>query len=562
ACKRLPCLESAGIHTVINGPITYTPDGVPLVGRLPGRQNAWCITGLRAGLGEGGGHGWLLAQMIAHGEACYDTWALDPRRFGSWANQDYTALKAIEDYQNEFRFHRPHEHRPAGRPARTTPLTPVLEAAGAAFGVVNGWERALFFKPSPDFTDQHEFGFTPTKDVVAAEVACVRDRVGIMEVNGFNRIEIAGEGAAEWLARLIAGRIPTRVGKVGLCYALTDQGNVAIEATLARLGEDRFWWGSAAAAEDHDWDWLEAQRPEGVTLTRLTESHTILVLAGPGSRALLTELAPRGGWDDFPWLSLREVRIGQWPVMAMSVSFSGELAWELHIPNHALLGVYHMLVAAGEAHGLGHFGLYATESMRIEKGYRHWKADLITEFDPYESGLDRFVKLDHMFPGRSALEGRYGNDPSQLIQQEPRELPDQAETPSGERALAGASEAGVSSMHSGAASGTCSIGVLPGSAVAVGPQRGKRRAFVTLEVFTDTAPAHPGDSLYRDGRVVGTVTSAAWGHRVGKNLAMGFVEPDLSAETTEFSIELLGQTYPARVVAPCLYDPKNERLRA
>ncbi|MEM8741911.1 MAG: FAD-dependent oxidoreductase, partial [Pseudomonadota bacterium] len=200
--ERLPCLTETGIHTIVNGPITYTPDGVPLVGRIPGRRNAWCITGLRAGLGEGGGHGWLLAQQMVHGEACYDTWALDPRRFSDYATQDYTAKKAIEDYQNEFRFHRPHEHRPAGRPARVTPLYDRLAAAGAEFGPVNGWERALFFKPSPDFEDMPGFGFTPSHAVVAEEVRCVAERVGLMEVSGFTRYEISGAVAAEWLAGL------------------------------------------------------------------------------------------------------------------------------------------------------------------------------------------------------------------------------------------------------------------------------------------------------------------------------------------------------------------------
>ncbi|MEM7176394.1 MAG: FAD-dependent oxidoreductase [Pseudomonadota bacterium] len=500
ACRRLPCLAETGIHTVINGPITYTPDGVPLVGRIPGRRNAWCITGLRAGLGEGGGHGWLLAQMIAHGEACYDTWALDPRRFGKWASVEYTALKSIEDYQNEFRFHRPHEHRPAGRPARTTPLYPVLRDAGADFGVVNGWERALFFKPAPDFVDEHEFRFTPTREVVGAEVDCVQNRVGLMEVNGFNRIGIEGKGAADWLAGLFCGRVPKRVGKVGLGYFLTGQGNVLGEATLAKLGEDRFWWGSAAAAEDHDFDWLQAQCPPGVTLTPLTTTHSILVLAGPNSRALLQRVAPRTDWTAaaFPWLSVREVHIGIWPVTAMSVSFSGELAWELHVPMEYLTGVYDALVAAGAEFGLGPFGLYAAESMRLEKGYRHWKADLITEFDPYESGLDRFVKLDHPFPGRGALEQRGG----------------------------------------------------------------KRKAFVSLEVHGDQIPAHPGDSLFQGDTVVGTITSAAWGHRVGKNLAMAFVEPALAAEGTKMEITLLGERFGVTVIAPCQYDPDNGRVRA
>ncbi len=158
----MPCLAEAGIHSIINGPITYTPDGLPLVGRIPARRNAWCITGLRAGLGEGGGQGWLLAQQIVHGEACYDTWCIDPRRFARYANTEYTALKAIEDYQNEFRFHMPHEHRPAGRPIRTTPLYETLGQARAEFGTVNGWERALYFKPAADFREKHSFRFNNT----------------------------------------------------------------------------------------------------------------------------------------------------------------------------------------------------------------------------------------------------------------------------------------------------------------------------------------------------------------------------------------------------------------
>ncbi|MEM0944653.1 MAG: aminomethyltransferase family protein, partial [Pseudomonadota bacterium] len=409
------------------------------------------------------------------------------------------ALKAIEDYQNEFRFHRPHEHRPAGRMARVTPLHGALAAEGARFGTVNGWERATFFPPER-FVEEHEFHFTPTREIVAEEVAAVQTAVGIMEVNGFNRVEVEGPGAGDWLASLVAGRIPKRVGKVGLAYALTDRGNVAIEATIAKLSEERFWWGSAAAAEDHDWDWLVERCPEGVSLRRLTESHTILVVAGPNSRALLAAVAPRTDWSAqaFPWLSVREVRIGHWPAIAMSVSYSGELAWELHLPNEALLGAYQRLRAEGERFGLRPFGLYAAESMRLEKGYRHWKADLITEFDPFESGLDRFVKLDHAFPGRAALEGR----------------------------------------------------------------NLKRRAFVTLEIACDTAPAHPGDSLFQGGEVVGTVTSAAWGHRVAKNLAMGFVDPAQAAEGTEMDIDLLGKRFGARVIAPCQYDPENARVRA
>ncbi|MBT3556752.1 MAG: FAD-dependent oxidoreductase [Rhodospirillales bacterium] len=502
AFHRLPCLETAGIHTIINGPITYTPDGLPLVGKIPGKRNAYCITGLRAGLGEGGGHGWLLAQIIAHGEACYDTWCIDPRRFTKYANVEYTALKAIEDYQNEFRFHMPHEFRPAGRLAKTTPITPILADEGACFGVVNGWERALFFKPSPGFVEEHSFHFTPTKDVVAKEIDCVQTKVGIMEVSGFNRYEISGDGASEWLESLFCGRIPKKTGKVGLGYFLTERGNVLGEATLAKLDDSRYWWGSAAAAENHDWDWLMARKPDNINIEALTNSHQILVVAGPLSRDLLSTVAPYTDWSkqSFPWLSVKSVRIGHVEATAMSVSFSGELAWELHIPAEQLALAYKTLTEAGEAFGLGRFGLYATESMRIEKGYRHWKADLIDERNPMESALDRFVKRDKPdFPGKAGLE-------KQLA-------------------------------------------------------KAMQKKFVSMVLDTEDAPAHPGDSIYIGDNVVGVITSAAYGHRTQENLAMGFVDAGCVDIDTKLEVSMLGQRVTSRVVDFCRYDPENEKVR-
>ncbi len=502
--RRVPCLQEAGIHTIINGPITYTPDGVPLVGKIPGRRNAWCITGLRAGLGEGGGHGWLLAQMMVQGEACYDTWALDPRRFTRYANVEYTALKAIEDYQNEFRFHMPHEHRPAGRPMKTTPLTSSLAEMGAEFGVVNGWERALYFKPEAGFREEHSFRFNNSFNLVGDEVKAVQEAVGIMEVSGFNRFEITGEGLHDWLDGILCSRVPRKAGRVALTYLLNEQGNVKGEATIANLPDGRVWYGSAAAAEYHDMDWLRERLPDdgSIRVESLTNDYTILVLAGPRARDLLTKAAPRCDWskDAFPWLTVRKVFIGNAEAIAMSVSFSGELAWELHIPNAQLKLAFDRLWEAGQDFGLTPFGLYATESMRLEKGFRHWKADLITEFNPLESELARFVKLDKDFIGKAAL----------LEMQ------------------------------------------------AAGP----RRRFVTMVLESDEAPAQPGDSILRDGAVVGTVTSAGWGYRVGKNIAMGFVDPDGAELGSSLSVEVIGEAVAAEVCAPCLYDPDFSLLRS
>jgi len=443
-----------------------------------------------------------------HGEACYDTWVLDPRRFTGHANVELTALKAIEDYQNEFRFHFPHEHRPAGRPAKTTPLTPVLAADGAEFTAVHGGERVEYIKPSADFYPSLSFDFDETFDIVGAEVKAVQTAVGLCEVNGFNRFEITGADRHSFLDRMFCGTVTKRAGRVGLGYLLNHHGMVKCEATVANLpasdrGPDRVWYGSAAASEFHDMDWLSThiRRDEDVAIRSLTNDQTILVLAGPKARDVLSACA-RGDWSDqaLPWLSLRECFIGIAPATVMRVSFSGELAYEIHVPNASLYAAYLSLRQAGEAHGLRLFGARAVESMRMEKGFLHWKADLITEFDPFETGLDRFVR-----PGKPDFVGKEA-----LMQR-------QAEGP--------------------------------------------RRKLVSLRIDCTHAPAPGGASLMSDGQVVGTVTSGEWGHRVGVNLAYAFVDPEVSAVGHEMELDLCGDIVPAQVIAPSPYDPDFLRLR-
>ena len=360
AFERMPALMDVGIKNVVNGPITYTIDGAPLVGPIPGKRNAFCIIGLRAGLGEGGGHGWMLAQQIVHGEACYDTWCIDPRRFAGHTNVELTALKAIEDYQNEFRFHFPNEHRPAGRNAKTTPLTPVLAAEGAQFTLVNGWERMEYIKPAPDFHATHTFRFDESFDRVAADVKAVQTDVALAEVNGFNRFEITGADAHDFLDRMICGRLPRKAGRVGLAYLLNDHGNIKAEATIANIpasdrGPDRIWYGSAAAAERYDMDWLQLHIGDAdVQIRSLTNDQTILVLAGPRAREIMQKVS-RADWskEAFPWLSVRECFIGFAPATVMSVSFSGEMAYEIHVPNQCLYYAYLTLRDPGVGHLFG-----------------------------------------------------------------------------------------------------------------------------------------------------------------------------------------------------------------
>jgi len=500
--ERLPALADVGIHTVINGPITYTIDGAPLIGHIPGIENAYCAIGLRAGIGESGGHGKLLAEIIVHGECEWDAWFLDPRRFTQYASTEHTCLKAIEDYQNEFHYHMPHEHRPASRLARTTPLYCALDQMNCAWGVVNGWERALFFKPDADFVDEHSYRFTPTKEIVEQEIAHLQEHVSIMEVSGFNRYELRGEGVDAFLDRIVCGRVPTEIGKISLCYALTEKGNILSEATLVKLSENRYWWGSAAAAEWHDRDWLNRFKPDSVTLTELANAYTTLVLAGPKSRDLLQKVSPRQNVsrDALPWLRATQMSVAYADVIVMNVSFSGELAFELHIPNEQLFLVWRTLNEAGREFDLGNFGLYATESMRLEKGYLHWKADLIYEQNPLEARLDRFIKVDKAdFIGKPAL----------LEQIE----------------------------------------------------RGPRKLLVSMTIDCEIAPAHGGDPVFANTEQVGTVTSAGYGHRVRKNIAYAYVNPESATLGTQLSVGILGNRYNASVVSPALYDPQNQRVR-
>ena len=499
ASARMPALERAGIKQIVNGPITYTIDGAPLVGPVPGRRNAWAITGLRAGLGEGGGHGWLLAQMIVHGEAEVDTWCLDPRRFLAHGTVAYTALKAVEDYRNEFRFHFPHEHRPAGRPVRTTPLTETLVREGAHMGQVAGWERLEYVAPG-GFAEEHSFRFTDAQPLVADEVRTVHEDVGVTEVSGFSRFELTGTDVHAFLERLSCSRIPKRTGKVGLIYLLNRQGCLKSEMTVANLPDGRVWLGSAAAAEWHDRDWMAAhlRKGEDVAIRSLTGSHTILLLAGPRSRDVLSKAA-QGDWSAgaFPWLSVRRAEVGIAPATVMSVSFSGELAYEIHVPNESLAAAWRALRDAGATRL---FGSRAVESMRLEKSFLHWKADILTEFDPYETGLARFVRDGGGYVGAEALAKRKSAGPS--------------------------------------------------------------RKLVTLAIESEAAPAHAGASVMEGDAVVGTVTSAAMGHRTGLNLALAFLRPGLAEPDTELAVDVMGTPRRARVIDPSPFDPGFARVRA
>jgi len=505
ACERVPILATGGVQKVINGPIPYAPDGLPLVGPAPGLTNFYEACVFTFGICQAGGAGKVIAEFIAEGETELDLWMLDPRRFTDYATKTYATVKAIEIYQNEYAMHLPHRPWPAGRPAKTSPLYDRMKARGAQFGVFGGWERPLWFaregdRPEPDLT----YGRPHFDDAVAAEVETVAERAGLLDLTGFTRFAVSGDGAAAWLEGMISGALP-RVGRVSLAYFCQPNGGVVTELTVTRFADERFWLIGPAAGYWHDRDWLQQHLPEdgSVRLQDITARYGTLVLAGPKSRDILAAVADEDVSNEaLPWLTAGAVTIGMARGTVLRVNFVGELGYELHMPMETMAAVHDRLLEAGETHGLGHFGMYAMESMRLEKGYRGWKQDLSSEYTPLTSGMDRFVRFNKpAFIGKEALH-------------------QQAE-------------------------------------------EGVRQRFTAMVLEpADGTEAPYGSPIFAGDAAVGLVTSGGYGHRTGKSIALGYVDTALANEGRELLVDVFGQKRRATVVPEVIYDPDNLRLRA
>jgi len=504
AMERVPALGRAGFAKVINGPIPYTPDGHPLIGPMPGVPDAFEACVFTFGIAQGGGAGKVLAEWVVDGAPEDDMWAVDPRRFGAWCDQDYALQKAMEIYGHEYAMHFPWHAWPAGRGKRLSPVHDRLEALGAQFGAYNGWERALWFAQAGDDTSEEATQTWeragPWERRIAEECAAVRDAVGVLDLPGFARFTLSGAGAAEWLRGRIAGALP-KTGRMALAYFADERGRIVTEMSVLRHAEDEFTLITAATAQEHDRAVLEPAREAGLTLTDHTDDVTTLIVTGPNARALLSEISD--GDLTLPWLSHQVATVGGRPAMLARVSFPGELGWEIHAPVADMPAIWDALWAVGPAHGLKPFGMFALDSLRIEKGYRTWKGDLTTDYTLLEAGLERFVKLDKPqdFPGKTALLNE--------------------------------------------------------------KQQGGAKQFVSMVVEANGADAPAMAPIWAGGDLVGEVTSGAWGHRVGASIAHGVVRADLSAPGTMLEIDIYGERRAATVQAPGpLWDPENARLRA
>ena len=352
AINRVPMFGRAGIKDCVNGPIPYTPDGNPLIGPAYELPNFWLAEGFSFGITAAGGAGWQLAGWIADGEPSIDMLAVDPRRFGAYANKHYAKAKNEEAYSHLFVIHYPDEERPAARPAKTSPCHERLAAQGAVWGQRYGWERPNWFAPEGvEGHDDWSFRRTNYFEPVGAECRAVRERAGLIDITSFSKFRVSGPGAEAALDRVLANRLPKGRGRIKLAHALTVTGGVRSEFTVLREGPEQFYLVSSGAAERYDHDFLLRHvAGEGVSIENITTAHGVLVLAGPRSRDILAAVTDADLSNQaFPWLTAQPISIGLAPATAMRVNFVGELGWELHHPIEYQNRIFDALVEAGAA---------------------------------------------------------------------------------------------------------------------------------------------------------------------------------------------------------------------
>jgi dimethylglycine dehydrogenase len=501
--RRFPALASAGLRRVVNGPFTFTPDGNPLVGPVPGLQNYWVACGVMAGFSQGGGVGLALSQWMINGEPDSDVFAMDVARFGDFANRVYTVAKAREFYSRRFQIAYPNEFWPAGRPAKTTPLYDTLRRHGACFGVSFGVEYPLFFgRPGASVTEQPSLRRSNAFAFVAEECSAARHTVGVIDISTFAKYQVTGPGATEALDRVFASQLPG-VGRMRLAPMLSPRGRLMGDMVLFRLASNRFLITGSGYLQRWHMRWYEHHLAgPGVCVSNLSETMAGLAIVGPRARALLERVAAASVADDaLPFMAVREFDVGLAPAIVARVSVTGELGYEVHVPAPYLGALYRTLREASEGLELRDVGVYALNSLRLEKSYGIWSREYSCDYTPRETGLSRFVCYEKdRFIGREAV------------------LEDCKHPPA--------------------------------------------RKLVTLAVDARDADAAGYEPIWAGERLVGYTTSGGYGHSAGVSLAMGYVDTNHAVPGTELFVTIVDERRLCRILEEPVVDPKASRLRS
>ncbi|MBX2882501.1 MAG: FAD-dependent oxidoreductase [Granulosicoccus sp.] len=503
ALERVPILAELGIKREVHGAISHPPDGNPLIGPAPGVTNYWCCCGTQIGIGWGPGLTRELARWMVHGAADISMREYDPRRFGAYANKDWQVIKAEEDYCLRHEIPFPHFNRLAGRPIKPSPMYQRLKEKGAVFEEVYGHERPRWFaKGHIEQRDYYSFRRNEIHDVLAEEVKAVRERVGIMDISAFTKVEVRGVDAAWFLDRLAPNKLPKKVGGIALTHLLNRRGRIELELTIVRLAEDRFYLVCAAFFEQRLLDHLQQRKSNHqIDIINLSNDWSALTLNGPRSREVLgTCMDTALDNTNFRWLSAQEVIVAGKTVWAFRMSYAGELGWEFHGLREDMLAVYDALWAAGEPFAIADYGSFAMNVLRMEKGFKG-AGELTNEVTLPEADVMRFVNLEKDFEGKA---------PTQASIQKP--LP-----------------------------WICTY----------------------LEIEPDgIEDGHGGEAVLLNGAVVGSTASVAYGHTVGKILAFAYVKPIASKPNTQLEVVIAGHARKARVMGEPAYDPQSILPRA
>jgi glycine cleavage system aminomethyltransferase T/glycine/D-amino acid oxidase-like deaminating enzyme len=509
AVRRVPALADVGVRQLINGPEAFTPDNEFILGESDVR-GFFVAAGFSAhGIAGAGGLGRQVAQWIVDGDPQLDLWKMDIRRFGAqYRSPAHTLARSHENYATYYDIHYPNEERQSGRPLRLSPTYPRLVELDCAFGEKSGWERPNWFESNAAAGDEalrpRGWAGRHWSPAIGAEALATRKAAALFDETSFSKIEITGDGALAFLQRLCDNEMDRAVGRVTYTQMLNQRGGIECDFTVTRLGEQRFWIVTGTAFGNHDLGWIRRHAPEdgSVQVQDVTASRACLGIWGPAARDIVGSLTDDDLSNDaFGYMTAREISVGNVPVLALRVTYVGELGWELYCLTEYGLTLWDSLWEAGRPHGLVAGGYRAIDSLRLEKGYRVWSSDITPEDNPYEAGLGFAVRLKKAggFIGQEAL----------------------------------------------AASGAEPV-----------------RPLCCLVLDDPLAVAQGNEPIRVDGEVVGRVTSGGYGFAVERSIAYGYLPVGKSAVGQRAEVEVFGEWVGCEVAVEPLYDPKGDRIRS
>jgi 4-methylaminobutanoate oxidase (formaldehyde-forming) len=506
ARRRVPAMEDVKVTRLINGPEAFTPDGEFCLGETEVR-GLFVAAGFCAhGLAGAGGIGRVMAEWIHEGEPSLDLWHMDIRRFGAhYRSPSYTLKRTREVYETYYDIRYPGEEREAGRPLRLSSAYEWHRAHDAVFGEKSAWERVNWYASNASMGDEslrpRGWAGELWSPAVGAEHLATRERAGLFDESSFAKLEIGGPGAAAFLESLCDNVVARDVGQITYTQMCNRRGGIECDFTVTRVEEELFQIVTGTAFGNHDASWIRRHAPRdgSVRVSDVTSRWSCFALWGPRARDILAPLTPDA--LDFPYMTMRDIAVGDVPVRALRVTFVGELGWELYCPSEYGAALWRALWAAGEPHGMVAGGYRAIDTMRLEKGYRVWAADITPDETPYEAGLGFAVKLDK--PG-----GFIGRD-----------------------------------------------------ALAKAKEEGPRFRLACLTLSDPRAVALGNEPVRIDGEVAGRVTTGGYGYSVEKSIAYAYVPPELAEPGTEVEVDIFGDWVTGTVEREPLWDPKGERLR-